>query len=124
MFGFVGLILVVVLLVHLYLWKRLVKDTLRPGRGRLIGSVVAALLAVLIPVTLVATRSGHLLWLAWGGALLALSLAGVGSSWPGLRFWAAVTSAICISPIIAHYAGGSRAAAPPQMRTAELRLLA
>jgi cellulose synthase (UDP-forming) len=35
----------------------------------------------------------HLLWLAWGSALLALSLAGVGSSWPGLRFWATVTSA-------------------------------
>ena len=51
----------------------------------------------------------HLLWLAWGSALLALSLAGVGSSWPGLRFWATVTSAICISPILAHYAGGSRA---------------
>jgi hypothetical protein len=32
---------------------------------------------------------------------IALSLAGVGSSWPGLRFWATMTVAICVSPILA-----------------------
>ena len=69
MFGFVGLILVVVCLVHLYLWKRLVRDVFRPGRARVVGTLVVVLLAVLIPVTLIATRSGHLLWLAWPGYL-------------------------------------------------------
>jgi hypothetical protein len=44
LFGFVGLIIVVVGLIHLYLWKRLVRDPMRPGRGRRAGAVVAVLL--------------------------------------------------------------------------------
>jgi uncharacterized protein len=66
-FGFAGLIIVVVGLVHLYLWKRLVRDPLRPGRGRRAGGLVAVLLALLVPVTLIGVRSGHVPWLAWPG---------------------------------------------------------
>lgn len=61
---------VIVLLLHLYLWKRLVKDTTRAGRVRRIGSVAAIGLAVLVLATLIL---GRLLgpavarWFAWPG---------------------------------------------------------
>lgn len=80
MAGFVVLILVVVGGVHLYLWKRLVRDTLRPGWGRRIGAVVAVVLALLVPLTVGATRAGHLWWLAWPGYV-----------WLGLMFYLLVT---------------------------------
>jgi uncharacterized protein len=64
--GFLATILVVVVLVHLYLWKRLVRDTSRPGRWRRLGGVAMILLAVLIPATLVGTRAGVTV-LAWPG---------------------------------------------------------
>ena len=68
MFGFVGLILVIVVLVHLYLWKRLVRDPLRPGTLRRFGGLVVFLLTILIPATLIGTRTG-VTWLAWPGYL-------------------------------------------------------
>ena len=80
MLVFVGLILVVVGLVHLYLWKRLVRDPLRRGWGRRLGGVVAVLLAVLLPATLIGARGGHAAWLAWPGYL-----------WLGLMFYLLVT---------------------------------
>ena len=67
MLGFVGLIIVVVGLIHLYLWKRLVRDPLRPGRWRRIGGVAVLLLAILVPATFAGTRSGRAEWLAWPG---------------------------------------------------------
>jgi uncharacterized protein len=57
-------------LMHLYLWKRLIKDTTRPGRTRWILTVVLVALATLLIATLVlprvigVTESG---WLAWPG---------------------------------------------------------
>jgi predicted MPP superfamily phosphohydrolase len=78
--GFVVLILVVVGGVHFYLWKRLVRDALRPGWGRRIGAVVAVVLALLVPLTVGATRAGHLWWLAWPGYV-----------WLGLMFYLLVT---------------------------------
>jgi predicted MPP superfamily phosphohydrolase len=68
-------LLVVVLLVgmiHLYLWARLVRATTRPGRWRRIGTVVIVALAVLAPATVVATRTLPLesqRLLAWPGYL-------------------------------------------------------
>ncbi|PZM91044.1 MAG: hypothetical protein DIU79_13225, partial [Actinobacteria bacterium] len=69
--GFVGMLGLVTALIHLYLWKRLVRDTMRPGRARRAGGFAAIGLALLIPVTLVATRSRQdwLTWLAWPGYL-------------------------------------------------------
>jgi len=67
--GFVALIIVVVGLIHLYLWKRLVRDPLRPGRLRRIGGVAVLLLAILVPATFAGTRSGRAQWLAWPGYL-------------------------------------------------------
>jgi uncharacterized protein len=78
--GFVAVIVVVDLAVHFYLWKRLVLDVTRPGWRRTAGTVVAAGLAVLVPVTVGATRGGHLWWLAWPGYV-----------WIGLMFYLLVT---------------------------------
>jgi predicted MPP superfamily phosphohydrolase len=68
-FGLVALIVLVVVLLHVYLWKRLVRDPLRPGWPRRIGGLVAILLAVLVPATLIGVRTGNAEWLAWPGYL-------------------------------------------------------
>jgi hypothetical protein len=43
--------------VHWYLWRRLVRDTTRPGPARRIGAVVVIVLAVLLVVALVGFRA-------------------------------------------------------------------
>ncbi|HEY0534676.1 MAG TPA: metallophosphoesterase [Actinoplanes sp.] len=80
MVGFVALIFVVDLAIHFYLWKRLVRDVTGPGWRRLVGTVVAGALAILVPLTVGATRAGHLWWLAWPGYV-----------WIGLMFYLLVT---------------------------------
>jgi predicted MPP superfamily phosphohydrolase len=86
--GFVGLILLVVALVHLYLWKRLVKDPLPKGsRRRRAGSVLVVVLGALIPATLIGVRGGYLPWLAWPGYL-----------WLALMFYLLVVLAILEIP--------------------------
>jgi hypothetical protein len=60
----------VVALMHLYIWKRLVKDTVRPGRLRRALTVVVVVLAVLVFATLVLPRvigAGASTWFAWPG---------------------------------------------------------
>ena len=69
MLGFVGLALLLVVLIHAYLWKRLVRDPLPRGRARRIGTVAAVVLGLLIPATLIGVRAGYLPWLAWPGYL-------------------------------------------------------
>ncbi|XTZ13232.1 metallophosphoesterase [Micromonospora echinospora] len=66
--GFVGTLALVTGLIHLYLWRRLVRDTTRPGRWRRIGTVTMLVLAVLVPATMAGTQAG-LYWLAWPGYL-------------------------------------------------------
>ncbi|GAB2939361.1 metallophosphoesterase [Micromonospora polyrhachis] len=66
--GFVAAVTVITGLIHLYLWKRLVQDTTRRGRRRLIGTFAMLALGLLILATLVGTRIG-LHWLAWPGFL-------------------------------------------------------
>lgn len=89
--GFVGTLGLVTALIHLYLWKRLVRDTLRPGRARRIGGIVAIGLALLIPATLLATRTGQdwLTWLAWPGYL-----------WLALMFYLLVLLAALELPLL------------------------
>jgi uncharacterized protein len=88
--AFFGLIFVVIGLIHLYLWKRLVRDPLRPGRLRRAGALVAVLLAVLVPATLIGVRSGYVEWLAWPGYL-----------WLALMFYLLVTLAVLEIPRLA-----------------------
>jgi uncharacterized protein len=66
--GFVATVAIVLGLIHLYLWKRLVRDTTRPGRWRRAGGLVALALAGLVPATMVAARAGFD-WPAWPGYL-------------------------------------------------------
>nr|WP_306204838.1 metallophosphoesterase [Actinoplanes sp. RD1] len=90
MFAFVGLIIVVIGLIHFYLWKRLVKDTFRGRRARLIGGVITVVLAVLVPATLIGVRGGHVKWLAWPGYL-----------WLALMFYLLVVLAVVELPRLA-----------------------
>jgi uncharacterized protein len=85
--AFVGVIFVVIGLIHFYLWKRLVKDPFRPGRARKAGAVVAVLLAVLVPATLIGVRGGYVEWLAWPGYI-----------WLALMFYLLVTLVVLEIP--------------------------
>jgi uncharacterized protein len=67
--AFVAVVFAAIALIHLYLWKRLVRDTLRRGWARRIGGLAAVLLAVLVPATIIGTRTGSAKWLAWPGYL-------------------------------------------------------
>jgi predicted MPP superfamily phosphohydrolase len=67
--GFTGFLGMVTGLIHFYLWKRLVRDTLAPGRWRRIGGIVTIVLALLVPATLGLSRSGLIAVMAWPGYL-------------------------------------------------------
>jgi predicted MPP superfamily phosphohydrolase len=69
---FLVILSVVLALVHLYLWKRLVKDTTASGRIRWLLTVVLIGLAVLLVATLALPRViglNHAGWYAWPGYL-------------------------------------------------------
>jgi predicted MPP superfamily phosphohydrolase len=86
--GFLVLALVVLALIHLYLWKRLVRDTTRRGPWRRAGGIAAILLPVLVAATLVGTRMG-VWWLAWPGYL-----------WLALMFYLLVTLVLLELPML------------------------
>jgi predicted MPP superfamily phosphohydrolase len=88
--GFVGLIFVVIGLIHYYLWKRLVKDALPKGRARRIGTILIVVLAVLVPATLIGSRTLGLTWQAWPGYI-----------WLALMFYLLVTLAVLEIPRLA-----------------------
>jgi uncharacterized protein len=54
--GFFGVALIVVGLMNWYLWRRLVRDTTRPGRGRRIGTAILVVLALQMVASVLATR--------------------------------------------------------------------
>jgi predicted MPP superfamily phosphohydrolase len=69
--AFLLAIVTVVGLIHWYLWRRLVRDTTRPGVWRRLGTASAIVLAIL-PIATVATRRlpvDQQRWLAWPGYL-------------------------------------------------------
>ncbi|GLZ56509.1 MULTISPECIES: metallophosphoesterase [Micromonospora] len=86
--GFVAVLALVTGLIHLYLWKRLVRDTTTPGRWRRVGAIAAVVLAVLVPVTLAGTQAG-LYWLAWPGYL-----------WLALMFYLLVVLVVLEVPML------------------------
>lgn len=80
-------------LMHWYVWKRLVKDTLRPGRARRVLAVVTVLLALLVAATLVLPRTIGLRgagWYAWPGYI-----------WFGLLVYLFLTLAVLELPRLA-----------------------
>lgn len=87
--GFVGFIFIVSVLIHLYLWKRLVQDTTRPGRWRRAGGLVMLALGLLIPATVAGTRQGFH-WLAWPGYL-----------WVAVMFYLLVVLIVLEVPMLA-----------------------
>ena len=61
---------VLVALMHWYIWKRLVKDTIRPGRARRVLTVFAVVMALLVFATLILPRVIGVAassWFAWPG---------------------------------------------------------
>ena len=88
--AFVGLVFAVIGFIHFYLWKRLVRDPLRAGRGRRMGTIAVGLLAVVPPATLIGTRTGRAEWLAWPGYL-----------WLAVMFYLLVTLLVLEIPRLA-----------------------
>ncbi|MGW5560501.1 metallophosphoesterase [Micromonospora sp. NPDC003944] len=86
--GFVAVLALVTGLIHLYLWKRLVRDTTTPGRWRRAGGIAALVLALLVPVTMAGTQAG-LYWLAWPGYL-----------WLALMFYLLVVLVVLEVPML------------------------
>ena len=67
---FIVILSAVLGLMHVYLWKRLVKDTTRPGRTRWALSAVLVALATLLVATLILPRTigvTESAWFAWPG---------------------------------------------------------
>ncbi|MEV2237822.1 metallophosphoesterase [Micromonospora sp. NPDC049891] len=87
--GFVTTLAVITGLIHLYLWKRLVKDTTTTaGRWRRAGTITAVVLALLVPATMIGTRAG-MYWLAWPGYL-----------WLALMFYLLVLLVVLEIPLL------------------------
>jgi predicted MPP superfamily phosphohydrolase len=84
----VGVVVLVTGLIHLYLWKRLVHDTTNEGPWRRAGGAVAAVLALLIPATLIGTAAGAN-FLAWPGYV-----------WLALMFYLLVVLALLEVPML------------------------
>jgi uncharacterized protein len=84
---------VLVALMHWYIWKRLVKDTLRPGRARRALTVLTVVLALLVFATLTLPRTIGLdasRWFTWPGYI-----------WFGLIVYLFLTLAVLELPRLA-----------------------
>ena len=92
-------------LIHLYLWKRLVKDTTQPGRTRWILTAVVIALAALLVATLIGPRVFGLeesAWFAWPGYI-----------WFGLAVYLFLTLAV-LEPIRLALRAWIKRKPPPQ----------
>ncbi|MGH3951415.1 MAG: metallophosphoesterase [Pseudonocardiaceae bacterium] len=97
MIFFVVAVLVVLPLLHLYLWKRLIRDTLPPGRPRRVATGALIALVVVMLAALMFSRGVHpdiAQWFAWPGYLwlamffyLLLALLALELPRPALRRW-------------------------------------
>jgi uncharacterized protein len=86
------------ILIHLYIWWRLVRTTTRPGRWRRAGTVAVVVLALLVPLSFFGSDLLH--GLAWPGYL-----------WLGLMFYLVVLLIVLELPVFA-----LRKAAPDEDR--------
>ncbi|GIF69854.1 membrane protein [Asanoa ishikariensis] len=109
-----GIVLLVVVafavigLIHFYIWKRLVRDTTRPGRVRRAGAVLAVVLGLLVPATLIGTRTGATA-LAWPGYL-----------WIALMFYLLVVLLLLEIPMLLVRIALRRRATTAETATADL----
>ena len=85
--GFVGVLVVGLGLIHLYLWKRLIRDTLHKRPARWVTGV--AIIAVALLVLTVRVLSDSVSWLAWPGYL-----------WIAVMFYLLVTLLILEIPLL------------------------
>ncbi|HET8640568.1 MAG TPA: metallophosphoesterase [Pseudonocardiaceae bacterium] len=85
--GFLGVVTLIIGLIHLYLWQRLVRDTLPRGRGRRIASFAVLGLALLVPTAIVVPKA--MSWLAW-----------VGYIWLAVMFYLLVLLAVLEPPML------------------------
>jgi predicted MPP superfamily phosphohydrolase len=89
---FLGVVTLVPTLIHYYLWRRLVRNTTRPGRARRIGTWVVVGLAVMVLATFIGSRvlpHGAAVVFAWTGYL-----------WLALMFYLVVTLAVLELPAL------------------------
>ncbi|HEX8628259.1 MAG TPA: metallophosphoesterase, partial [Catenuloplanes sp.] len=105
--GFVGVMALVTGLIHLYLWKRLVRDTMRAGWPRRVGGLLMVALALLVPATLASSRVAGVHWLAWPGYL-----------WLALMFYLLVILLVIELPMLAARLWLRRGAGAPPAETA------
>ncbi|HTJ40031.1 MAG TPA: metallophosphoesterase [Dactylosporangium sp.] len=92
-FALLAVVLVIIGVIHWYLWKRLVRDTTRTRRARRIGTAVAVVLGLIIPATLALSRTlphSRQPLVAWPGFL-----------WLALMFYLLVTLLILELPRLA-----------------------
>lgn len=82
-FVLVAVVLIVIGLVHFWLWKRLIRDTVRSRTVRRVGAVVFAVLGLLIPATFAGVANDKTRWIAWPGYL-----------WIGLLFYLILALAV------------------------------
>jgi predicted MPP superfamily phosphohydrolase len=120
--GFAVAMAVITGVIHLYLWKRLIRDTTRRGPWRRVGGLLMLALALLIPATLIGSRAG-LDWLAWPGYLwlagmfyLLVLLGVLEIPMLGAKLWLrrrTASSAVTIAPVPAPALVGGGDPAPP-----------
>jgi len=102
--GFAGVVALVTGLIHLYLWKRLVRDTLPRGRARRIAGFAVLGLALLIPAAII-LPDRYLAGFAWAGYL-----------WLAVMFYLLVLLAVLELPmLVAKLVLRRRAAVPARV---------
>lgn len=107
---FIVILAAILALIHLYLWKRLVKDTTRAGRVRRILTAVLLGLLALLFATLVAPRVLGVResdWFVWPGYL-----------WFGLAAYLFLTLLV-LEPVRLAIGGWTRRTAPPAEESTE-----
>ncbi|WP_189115260.1 metallophosphoesterase [Pilimelia terevasa] len=104
---FFAVVLGVVGGIHLYLWRRLVVATTRPGtRGRRLGGLAVLALALSVPVTLALARGGRA-WTAWAAV------------WIALMFYLLVALLLAEVPVALALRRSRRPAPPPDRSTTD-----
>jgi cytochrome bd-type quinol oxidase subunit 2 len=101
---FLGLVLVVVTLVHYYLWRRLIRDTTVAGRARRVGTWTLVGLIVVLLGALVGSQAG-----------LPLPVAEV-FAWPGY-LWLAVMFYLLVGLVILEIPAGRSRSRPGWRRS-------